>query len=129
MASPSKFDMKSLRQCISCDFCGKANPSKRCSQCRCYFYCSIECQKDDWTKRHKKFCMSHSREVLQLKSIMNSAEKELSPQTALNTCCAICLEEPIINPIVLKACRHAFCSICLFEWQKYQQNGIMSFSE
>jgi tetratricopeptide (TPR) repeat protein len=130
MAS-SKFDLSSFRQFINCDACGKQNPSKRCSQCRCTYYCSVECQKEDWTKNHhKEICNERHRAMLKWKEQKNMVEEEMEHGEALDASCAICLEEPIVNAVVLKGCGHAFCSTCLMEWQKYQQNAVMpSFSE
>ena len=38
----------------SCNVCGK-ECAKHCSRCRLVFYCSVNCQHQDW-KRHKKEC-------------------------------------------------------------------------
>ena len=40
---------------IKCTICEKTTNLKLCSICTLTFYCSIECQKQDWSK-HKKFC-------------------------------------------------------------------------
>ncbi|KAG2387734.1 hypothetical protein C9374_001328 [Naegleria lovaniensis] len=39
-----------------CKYCGKSDALKRCSICKSVFYCSIECQKKDWTN-HKATCL------------------------------------------------------------------------
>ena len=50
-----KAKLKRLKSttCVVCD-----NPSNRyCSQCKVSCYCSTECQRIDWKKRHKDECM------------------------------------------------------------------------
>lgn len=32
---------------------------KACGACRSVFYCSPECQKIDWTKRHRPLCKQY----------------------------------------------------------------------
>jgi Ring finger domain len=62
---------------------------------------------------------------LEEKDKMNMAAQEMEHPESVNAS-SICLEEPIVNPVVLKECRHAFCAICLMEWQKYQQREVIS---
>ncbi|KAI0103391.1 hypothetical protein F4814DRAFT_95990 [Daldinia grandis] len=35
---------------------------KACASCQSVFYCSKECQRQDWTKRHKPLCQAHQEE-------------------------------------------------------------------
>lgn len=44
-------------RCVACQKLESAlpNPLKRCAQCKSTFYCSRQCQKDDW-KAHKTHC-------------------------------------------------------------------------
>jgi MYND finger/RING-type zinc-finger len=125
MTSKPRFDVKTFRQFIACDSCGKENPSKRCSKCRCTFYCSVECQKEHWSK-HKAGCRPILILGKQMNGAPNVADEELEQLESVNSCCSICLEEPIVNPIILKDCRHSFCLKCLMEWQKYQKNDDIS---
>jgi MYND finger/RING-type zinc-finger len=104
-------DDRHFRAYIECDACGSRNPSKKCSSCKCAFYCSVECQRQDWTKRHKKECIPVETRYVPLPQISDSLV------TPLNSECGICLEEPIKHPVVLPACRHAFCFSCLSSWQ------------
>lgn len=30
-----------------------------CGACKSVFYCTKECQKQDWSKRHKPLCKAH----------------------------------------------------------------------
>lgn len=38
-----------------CAYCGKQNCTDRCGKCQKVYYCSVECQKNDWQK-HKQVC-------------------------------------------------------------------------
>jgi hypothetical protein len=40
---------------VNCQSCHQVFGKKRCSQCKCIYYCSQECQKKDWF-RHKTEC-------------------------------------------------------------------------
>jgi Zinc finger, C3HC4 type (RING finger) len=33
----------------------------------------------------------------------------------------VCLEIPMINPIMLEECHHKYCSLCLLQWQKHSK--------
>jgi len=118
------------RMCIQCDGpnCEAWGPAKRCSRCRCRYYCSVACQKADW-KLHKKKCSLSFKSQFEnlvasgldqdtadsfLKSIAGDEKKT----EAVNTECPICFANPPNNAITLKACGHAFCYTCLIEWQK-----------
>mmetsp|Transcript_45613 Transcript_45613/g.128805 ORF Transcript_45613/g.128805 Transcript_45613/m.128805 type:complete len:132 (+) Transcript_45613:50-445(+) len=39
-----------------CSSCRKKMATKRCSACRCFFYCSQACQKGHWKEGHKDDC-------------------------------------------------------------------------
>jgi tetratricopeptide (TPR) repeat protein len=124
MTSQSTFDIKSFRQYINCDACGKENPSKRCSRCHCTFYCSVECQKEHWTKsNHRGECRPYLELKNQMSGMHTFSTEESELVEPVNTCCSICFDEPIVNQIVLKDCHHAFCISCLMEWQKYNKRN------
>ena len=56
---PTKF-IDALK--ISCFFnCGKTGAMKRCSQCKCAYYCSRECQAAAWKSGHKATCKQIQR--------------------------------------------------------------------
>lgn len=40
----------------TCSHCNSSNPAFKCSSCKKVYYCSVECQKDDW-KSHKCNCL------------------------------------------------------------------------
>ena len=41
--------------CLGCHVCGAAT-NARCGKCRKRFYCSRECQKEDWQNNHQHLC-------------------------------------------------------------------------
>jgi len=45
--------IKYSKTCLHCDTISKN--MKKCSRCKCVYYCSSECQLADW-KKHKKIC-------------------------------------------------------------------------
>ncbi|KAJ7143700.1 hypothetical protein C8R44DRAFT_138939 [Mycena epipterygia] len=47
-----------MAQCAASDCTQQGN--SRCGRCKARAYCSLECQKKDWSK-HKKQCQSHSK--------------------------------------------------------------------
>jgi hypothetical protein len=112
-------DLAELRKQIECDCCQKVNPSKRCSRCRGAYYCSNECQKADWNN-HKLVCQSRDEQTIFTNRVQKIAQsKPISQkQEQLHGTCSICLHEPMVNPVVLPDCHHAFCYTCLAEWQK-----------
>jgi MYND finger len=42
--------------------CEESGPFKACGGCRLQWYCSVDCQKADWKKRHRKFCKAAAKE-------------------------------------------------------------------
>jgi len=106
---------------IQCDArgCGKSSPQMRCSSCRLVYYCSKECQKQDW-REHKIQC----RDVHKMKQDMQNSPSMVDPNPIdhgipvdHDGACGICLEEPIRNPYTFKTCRHAFCYPCVQSYQ------------
>ena len=103
----------------------------RCSRCQLVHYCSRECQVTDWKKGHKPICFPvevHKMEAenLRLTSQWCSARVEESEQMrrqvlAADPKCSICFEQPMVQPIVLERCHHAFCFSCLKGWNNVHQ--------
>jgi MYND finger/Zinc finger, C3HC4 type (RING finger) len=96
-----------FRAYIECDSCGIKHPSKRCSRCKCAFYCSVACQRKHWVAEHKITCGSletnyHEGSLVQL------------PHGE----CGICMDEPMSHPIRLDECGHSFCFTCIRHWQE-----------
>jgi len=155
MASQPSIDSVSIsRDCIQCDGgCGTANPSKRCTRCKAVYYCSLECQKLHW-KQHKRFCLPVPETIEKLRKddgyfngklqysdedvaflrtkldvermgAGNSFETVTEDKRKTNTECSICFRDPIVAPVLVKGCCHAFCSSCLHKWQQQtQQNAL-----
>jgi Ring finger domain len=46
---------------------------------------------------------------------------------SLNMECGICLEDNMVQPVVLPDCRHAFCFACLYDYQNSTQNPSCPF--
>lgn len=40
----------------SCDSCGKDDAKSRCSNCKSYYYCDINCSKVHWGNGHRAEC-------------------------------------------------------------------------
>jgi Ring finger domain/MYND finger len=111
-----------LRKYIECEVCGTKNPRKRCSRCRCVFYCSVDCQKKDWSAKHKSNCVPYETYRAQWAGVGETLPVTTTTTTPVNTACGICLEEPMQQQVVLEGCKHAFCFACLKEWQTHSTN-------
>lgn len=44
--------------CLGCHVCGASPSNARCAACKQRYYCSRECQKEDWQGGHKNACPS-----------------------------------------------------------------------
>lgn len=104
--------------CIECDSpaCSNGNPTKCCSRCKVVYYCSVDCQKENW-KAHKSDCDLGKR-VLEEKDLslpsVDAVELSVEPQNTDE--CPICLAPEMIKPFVIRECRHQFCYACLKAW-------------
>ncbi|KAJ7610443.1 hypothetical protein FB45DRAFT_1038006 [Roridomyces roridus] len=47
-----------------CGLIDGADSLKRCSGCQVFYYCSVECQRNDWELRHRKACSTHDSLLL-----------------------------------------------------------------
>mmetsp|Transcript_11697 Transcript_11697/g.19214 ORF Transcript_11697/g.19214 Transcript_11697/m.19214 type:complete len:354 (+) Transcript_11697:3-1064(+) len=105
--------------------CKQDGAHLRCGKCKCVYYCSQKCQKDDW-KRHKTDCsgLTKQHESFRIKDEqMGDYVGKL--EDAAGEECAICYEKlgNIGSPVALK-CGHAFCVACMMEHQKYCQEEL-----
>ena len=132
-ANAEMSDEELIRHCtqfIGCECCGKLNAKMRCSRCQLAHYCSRECQVKDWKQEHKSDCADleelrkeHSFRVqCQLSStkLENNEQKQHQVLKA-EPKCAICFEQPMVKPVVLEKCHHAFCFPCLLHWNSAHQ--------
>lgn len=116
------------RDYIHCDNedCNKPGARKRCTGCKCAFYCSIACQRADWKSQHKQVCKRMQRQNTQTTVAMQADQIDAggaAAATATTTdttsdvdVCAICLGPPVA-PCPLPDCQHEFCYACLGELQ------------
>jgi tetratricopeptide (TPR) repeat protein len=109
------------RDSILCDTCAKPNAQRRCSRCHLVFYCDEACQKNAW-KQHKLDCRSVT---FMRANLLGFNEEEIHMQ-GINTECSICLSDTIDQPVILKACQHAFCLKCLQDWQRFKPMNVVS---
>ena len=119
------------KQFIRCDTCQKENATMRCSRCHHNHYCSRECQVKDWKKEHKSVCVAvavlqQEAEDQRVQSQGTMAQLEATETMRRQVLeadpkCSICFEKPMVQPIVLEKCHHAFCFHCLQDWNRVQQ--------
>ena len=132
------------REHITCDGpnCNESNPPKRCSKCKCTYYCSVECQRSHWKQEHKADCRDvgwmRRQHVQYLHgnddewggekagSDSDAAEPTSSGAAKMNSSCYICLEEPIKDPFSIPGCGHVCCFSCLQQWQGFVKNTMRS---
>ena len=99
----------------SCSACGKkSDTAKKCTACKCVWYCDKKCQNKHW-KEHKKEC-KHIKKVLDKRGgkLDSGTEKNLGPLPDLppREECPICMR---VLPIHARLQRYAGCcgkSIC-----------------
>ena len=67
-------DETDFQTSLICSNCFKSSDDKielkRCSSCHLVFYCSLECQKENW-KIHKKTCQLISNKIKEQKNLKN----------------------------------------------------------
>ena len=103
----------------------------RCSRCQLAHYCSRECQAKHWKVEHKSDCADWEelrkehqpfRVQCQLSSTnVEDNEKKQRQVLEEDPKCAICFEQPMVKPVVLQRCHHAFCFPCLQNWNNVHQ--------
>lgn len=125
------------RSCLECDGpgCCARDPAMRCSSCKCFYYCGKECQKKHW-KSHKQYCLAIKDKIIAHANAANNRQpysphdqqprQPPSEVKAINTECPICLEDPVVNPIILEGCHHAFCFACLDRYQSTHRSADAS---
>ncbi|CAD7696965.1 unnamed protein product [Ostreobium quekettii] len=58
---------------LTCHHCGTAGAKKKCGGCNKTFYCSRECQRQDW-KRHRKECNQDAKPGAKATAPLSAAE-------------------------------------------------------
>lgn len=98
---------------IPCDSCHAAEGTLCCSKCKSVYYCSKECQKDHWQKRHKAICTQTSQLWEKYKTLSaRNTQHEENTKHAESKECAICLDAIAQDALVLP-CNHSFCTECI----------------
>ena len=129
-ASADMSDEELIRHCrqfISCETCGKVHPTLRCSRCQLVHYCSRKCQAAHWKGTHKSQCSPFENKRKELRDFEGSStrveanEQKRRQVLEANPKCAICFEQPMVQPVVLDQCHHAFCFPCLQNWNNAHQ--------
>ena len=118
-----------------CDLRGCGNePSFRCTSCLTSWYCSRDCQKEDWAS-HRPKCKMYKDGRLKNEIYDPFDEGEysyppcLQPRDSeldwenqndpINEECQICLEAKFDpKKSIVLPCRHQFCAGCIIDWQK-----------
>ncbi|KAJ7609832.1 hypothetical protein FB45DRAFT_1066421 [Roridomyces roridus] len=49
---------------IECGIIDEADSLRRCTGCQAFYYCSRECQAEDWDARHRDVCVAHENLLL-----------------------------------------------------------------
>lgn len=120
--APDAMPDKSAITCDASD-CSKPGPSMRCSKCKMVYYCSQKCQRSHW-KEHKTDCNVAVQQIYKKFAKDDKADSSNNSETtekSKNDTCGICLADrkDMVNPVILKACQHAFCFPCLKKYQDY----------
>lgn len=101
---------KGNREAIECDGgCGTKNPGFKCTRCKNHYYCGNDCQRKHW-KFHKLHCENTKKNIVA--HTEDHPLESLPEVEAINTDCPFCLD-PVVGPVVIESCRHAFCFACL----------------
>ncbi|KAJ7612216.1 hypothetical protein FB45DRAFT_1118014 [Roridomyces roridus] len=59
----------------TCDSILESSCLKRCSGCRAFYYCSVECQRNDWELGHKNACRTHHKLLLSTRAALAFSER------------------------------------------------------
>lgn len=119
---------------ITCDAAGCTNPNPlhSCSHCRGVYYCSVECATSDLARHQQEDCRDIHEMRAQLAVIAEGlvtaveADDDTVQRVLSNRpTCGICLEEDMLNPIVLHKCKHAFCLGCLNQWNAHESSSSL----
>lgn len=122
--SPEPFSVK-----VVCTYCQVYYPSmKKCARCNCSYYCSVECQKKDWS-RHKSQCYpaetDASLRCKELKEILKNAHEnkilnQLREMYLERNCVYV---ELMIVPIEHKQYRY-LCEVFFVKDDREQNNSL-----
>ncbi|KAJ7614134.1 hypothetical protein FB45DRAFT_262510 [Roridomyces roridus] len=60
----SSFEAQKACDNSECGSIGESSSLRRCSGCRAFYYCSVQCQRNDWELGHRNACRTHDRLLL-----------------------------------------------------------------
>ena len=101
----------------TCDTCNKRNAKSRCSGCKSFFYCDINCSKLHWNNGHRAEC----KMIIDNNKRINSEDINISMlvnklmNISVDDKCCICLEQLSISNAFILPCNHFLCNKCIFE--------------
>ena len=127
---------KVSRTCLNCDACAAPNPQHECRRCCTVHYCSSNCLRA--LSKHECHDLATMRNALIGIQGAPTDVNDLSQAVNKDTC-GICLCDPMVEPAVLPACKHAFCRPCLKDWHALEKfnsqvqcptcRGVLLFDE
>lgn len=96
-----------------CDSCNSEGALLRCSKCKCSYYCSSTCQRNDW-KKHKIQCAGIQKTIADYDKINQKLDIFAAKyQDASFATCSICYEPMEGLQKVQLPCHHIFCMSCM----------------
>ncbi|KAJ7614192.1 hypothetical protein FB45DRAFT_1064977 [Roridomyces roridus] len=58
-----------------CSLIKKSSCLRRCSGCQAFYYCSVECQRNDWELGHRHVCHTHDSLLLSARATLTFSER------------------------------------------------------
>ena len=101
----------------TCDSCNKGDAKCRCSNCKSYYYCDINCSKLHWSNGHRAECKmitDNNKKITSEDTHISMLVKKLM-NISVDDKCSICLEELSITNAFILPCNHFLCNKCIFE--------------
>ena len=107
-----------------CSWCGKeSDTAKKCTACKCVWYCDKECQNKHW-KEHKKECKRIRRVLVKRGGKLDlGTELDVGPlgKVPPQEECPICMRVLPIHPMLttyFNCCGKTLCRACSYQHQR-----------